>query len=158
MLLPEIDWTLFPLTAYHAGRFYSAHTNWPAVLSLFIAVDNIWQGRHNYKYQATLPLHNCRRNGLRLYERGTMVGSACGSRCPLKWSQRHGGFFCMVESTMQCEVLYTDVEKEKQRRGTRSCESRESEGSTNPPEDFEDPLPLTDDVATSNNFSSSSSL
>ena len=48
---------------------------------------------------------------------------------------------------MQCEVLYTDVETEKQRRGTRSCESRESEASTNPPEDFEDPLAKTDDVA-----------
>ena len=59
---------------------------------------------------------------------------------------------------MQCEVLHTDVEKEKQRRGTQSCESRESEGSTNPPEDFEDPLALPDDVATSNKFSSSSSL
>ena len=64
----------------------------------------------------------------------------------------------MVESTMQCEVLYTDVETEKQRRGTRSCESRESEASTNPAEDFEDPRALTDDVATSNNSSSSSSL
>ena len=28
MLLPEINWTLFPLnTDYYAGRFYSAHTN-----------------------------------------------------------------------------------------------------------------------------------
>ena len=62
--------------------------------------------------------------------------------------------------SLQCNanVLHADVETEKQRRGTWSCESRESEGSTNPQEDFEDPLPLTDDVATSNNFSSSSSL